>query len=107
MTVNYLAILLAAAVGLPFCADGQSQQQFAVSAEEIAQTLSDQGIRIADDHVSLLAKVVATDSHPQLDILSVAPFGGRSSTKHSEAQSLVKLGCRRPGTCLPFYVVVM
>jgi hypothetical protein len=106
MTAKHLAIVFVAVAGLPFGAQGQSQQRVAVSAEEIAQTLSAQGIRIADDQVSLLANVVATESHPQLDILSVAPFGGRTSTKHAEAQSLVKLGCRRPGTCLPFYVVV-
>jgi len=106
MTAKYLAIVLVVAAGLPFGAQGQSQQRFAVSGVEIAQALSDQGIRISDDQVSLLARVVATDAHPQLDILSVAPFGVLSNTKHSEAQSLVKLGCRRPGACLPFYVFV-
>jgi len=96
-------MLLAAAMSVPGW--GQSQDRFVLTAPQIARTLSDQGMQITDS-VSLLARVVATEPHPVLDIISVAPLGERWSAGRSETHSLVKLGCHLPGTCLPFYVIV-
>ena len=106
MTVKCLAIVLGAMTGIPLWGQPHTQAQFALTERQVARCISGQGINISDDQVSLLAKVVATESHPLLDILSVAPFNGRLSTEHSKAQSLVKLGCRLRAVCLPFYVVI-
>jgi hypothetical protein len=50
--------------------------------------------------------VVASEPSPLLEVLSVKPLGDRSSGKHSESHSLVKMGCRVAGACLPFYSIV-
>jgi hypothetical protein len=59
-----------------------------------------------DEQVQLLANVVATEASPVLDILSVVPLRSQSPGEQREQHSLVKLGCRLPGTCLPFYSIV-
>ena len=106
MTARYMAVLLTASFWLPGCALAQSQERFPLSAHQVAGTLSDHGIKIADSQVSLLAKVVATKPLPVLDVLSVASLGERWSAGRSESHSLVKIGCHEPGTCLPFYAIV-
>ena len=58
------------------------------------------------DRISMLANVVATEPHPMLDIVSVEPLGVRRSEANAGTHSLVKLGCRTAGACLPFFVVV-
>jgi hypothetical protein len=63
-------------------------------------------MQVTEDRISLLAKVVATEPNPTMDIMSIGPLGGRETTGLSEARSLVKLGCHLSGTCLPFYAVV-
>ena len=85
---------------------GQSQDHFALTAQQVAQAVSGKGIEIAGEQISLLAKVVATEQNPQLDVLAVEPLSDRWSGQHSEARTLVKLGCHLPGTCLPFYAIV-
>jgi hypothetical protein len=90
----------------PVCGQAQAQDQFDLTVEQVARTLSDRGMRIADNQISLLAKVVATEPHPVLDIISVAPFGEGSSAEHPQFRSKVKLACHLPGTCLPFYAIV-
>jgi hypothetical protein len=103
-----MAALMIVAMGLPGLAQSQSQVQgrFPLTAHQVAQTFSSNGIQTADEQVLLLAKVVASEPSPVLDILSVEPLADRSAGKHREARSLVKLGCRLPGTCLPFYSIV-
>lgn len=100
--------MMIVAMGLPGWAQAPSQAQsrFPLTAHQVAQTLTGNGIQVADDQVSLLAKVVASDPFPQLEILSVQALGVRSSGKRSESGSLVKLGCRVAGVCLPFYSIV-
>jgi hypothetical protein len=97
--------MLMMAMGVPGWAQAQSQLQrrFPLTAHLVAQALSGNGIQTMDEQVSLLARVVATEPAPVLDILSVVPLGSRSPGEHGELHSLVKLGCRLPGTCLPFY----
>jgi hypothetical protein len=96
------------AIGFPGLVRAQSQLQrrFPLTAHQVAQALSANGIQTVDEQVVLLAQVVATEPAPVLDVLSVAPLGSRSPDKHSELHSLVKLGCHLPGTCLPFYSIV-
>lgn len=110
MTARWIAISLVAALGMPGSAQSPSQHRFELTARQVARavtrTLADRRIEITDQQVSLLAKVVATDPDPVLDISSVAPLGDRQSAGHSETSSKIKLVCRLPGTCLPFYAIV-
>ena len=108
MTTRWMPAMMIVAMSLPGWAQAPSQVQsrFLLTVHLVAQTLTDNGIQVADDQVSLLAKVVASEPTPLLEVLSVKPLGDRSSGKHSESGSLVKVGCRVAGTCLPFYSLV-
>jgi hypothetical protein len=110
MAARWIAISLVAATGLPGSAQPASQHRFALTAGQVARavtrTLSSSQIQIADEQVSLLAKVVATDPDPVLDISSVAPFCDWGSAGRCETYSKIKLVCHLPGTCLPFYAIV-
>ncbi|MGA3344157.1 MAG: hypothetical protein ABSC76_04720 [Terracidiphilus sp.] len=108
MTTRWIPTLLMVAMGLPLGVRAQSQLQgrFQISAHQVAQTLTANGVQTLDEQVLLLAKVVASEPSPVLDILSVEPLGNRPPGQHSELRSLVKLGCHMPGTCLPFYSIV-
>jgi hypothetical protein len=104
MTARWIVVLWMAAMTLQGW--GQSQDRFALTARQVARTLADRGIQVADGQVSLAAKVVATEPFPVLDILSVEPLGDRQSAEQSKPRSWVKLACHLPGTCLPFYAIV-
>jgi hypothetical protein len=110
MTAKWVAVLVLA--GFSVSGWGQthvksfSQYRFAITAQEVAQTLSDRGVRVENQQVTLLARVVATDPHPVLDVIRVEPVGGRPAKGNTEARSLVKLACHMPGTCLPFFAMV-
>jgi hypothetical protein len=110
MAARWIAISLVAAMGLPGSTQSPSQHRFALTAGQVARavtrTLSSSQIPIADEQVSLLARVVATDPDPVLDISSVAAFCDRGSAGHCETYSKIKLVCHLPGTCLPFYAIV-
>jgi len=106
MTSKWIAVLSIAAMSLTGWSQFQLQDSFALTADQVAQSVSKGGIEVAGDQVFLLANVVAKVPYPALDVLSVEPlgdkwFGGRSGT-----HSWVKLGCHLPGECLPFYAVV-
>ena len=106
MTSKWIAVLSIAAMSLTGWSQSQLQDHFALTADQVAQSVSKGGIEVAGDQVFLLANVVAKVPYPALDVLSVEPlgdkwFGGRSGT-----HSWVKLGCHLPGECLPFYAVV-
>jgi len=101
-----MAALLMATMVLPGWGQSQLQGRFPLTEHQVAQTLSSNGILTGDEQVILLAKVVASEPSPALDILSVEPLGDRSYGKRREARTLVKLACHAPGTCLPFYSIV-
>jgi hypothetical protein len=87
---------------------GQSQLQdrFALTAGQVALALSAGGIQTTERQVSLLTRVVATESSPALDVLSVEPLGRQLVGEHSPTRSRVRMGCHLPGKCLPFYAIV-
>jgi hypothetical protein len=60
----------------------------------------------ADGQVSLLARVVATEPNPALDVVSVEAFSKELVAGQSVVRSRVKLSCRLAGKCLPFFVIV-
>lgn len=108
MATRWMPALFMVAVGFP--ASGQSlshsQARFEITAHQVAQALSTNGIQTVDQQVSLLANVVATEPSPVLEILSVEPLDAGSSGSRREARSLVKLVCHLAGACLPFYSIV-
>jgi hypothetical protein len=106
MTARWIPILLMAAISAPGWGQSQSQDHFALTAGQVARALCERGIQTADKQVSLPARVVATEPEPILDILSVETLGEAPSAKHFQVRSRVKLACRLPGRCLPFYVIV-
>jgi hypothetical protein len=106
MRARCIAVFILLAMGFSGWAQSQSQDCFALNPQQVARALSDRGMQIAQDHISLLANVVATEPHPVLDVLSFESLGIRWSSGHAEAHSLVKLGCHLPGKCLPFYAIV-
>jgi hypothetical protein len=106
MMTKWIAGMLMMAMCVAARGQSQPQGRFALTAAQIAHTLSGKGIQIEAGQVSLLANVVATEPQPLLDVLSVEPLSDRWSGQHSEARSLVKLACHLPGTCLPFYAIV-
>jgi hypothetical protein len=106
MTARWKPALFMVAISL--CGWGQSQprQRFALTVRQVAQTLTDKGIRTTDQEVSLLAKVVATEPNPALDVLSVDPLGDQSAGEHAETRFRIRMACHLPGRCLPFYALV-
>ena len=110
MTTRWIAAALTAAVSLAGWGQSSSRpdsgDHFSITTQLVAQTLSGRGMRIEDRQVSLLAKVVATEPHPVLEILTVGPLDDHSSVKNSIRGTLVKLVCHNPAACLPFYATV-
>ncbi|MGD0938449.1 MAG: hypothetical protein ABR905_01970 [Terracidiphilus sp.] len=108
MKTRWIPALMIVAMGWPGCfySPCQAQGRYSLTPHRVAQTFTANGIETADEQVSLLANVVASEPAPVLDILSINPLGDRSPGKHRESRSLVKMGCREPGVCLPFYSIV-
>jgi len=108
MKSRWIPALLIVAVGVPGWVQSQCQAQgrYPLTAHLVAQALASHGIQTADEQISLLANVVASEPAPVLEILSIDPLGGRLSSNHRQSGSLVKLGCREAGVCLPFYSIV-
>jgi hypothetical protein len=103
MSTRAFTLLLMAAMTVP--AWGQSSSHFALTAEQVARALSVGGIATAAQQVSLPARVVAAETAPALDILSIEPpFSKTQLTGHGPSR--VKLACHQPGECLPFYANV-
>jgi hypothetical protein len=106
MTARWLPIFLMAAMSVPGWGQSPSRERFPLTERQVARALSERGIQTADEQVSLSARMVATEPEPILDVLSVETLGESPSAKHSQVRSRVKLACRLPGRCLPFYAIV-
>jgi hypothetical protein len=108
MTTRLIPVLLMMAMGLfgYVPAQSQAQRRFPITAHQVAQALSGNGIQTMDEQVLMLANVVATEPAPVLDTLSAVPLGDGAQGTHREPHFLVKLGCHLPGACLPFYSIV-
>jgi hypothetical protein len=106
MTARWLSVSLMAAMSMPAWGQYQQQHRFPLTAAQVARALSAGGIQTAEEQVSMLTRVFATESTPALDVLSVELLPRQPVTEHSPARSRVKLGCHLPGRCLPFYAIV-
>ncbi len=106
MRVGWVSISLMAAISLPGWGQSQSQDRFALTAGQVARALSSSGIQTREEQVSLLTRVVATESSPALDVLSVERLAKQLGAEHASTRSRVRLACHLPGKCLPFYAIV-
>jgi hypothetical protein len=106
MTARWLSVLLMAAMNMPAWAQSQPQDRFTLTAAQVARALSGNGMPTFDSQVSLLTRVVATEPDPALDVVSVEAISKEPLAGHSATGSRVKLACRLPNYCLPFFVTV-
>jgi hypothetical protein len=107
IAIRWITVLSISAMSVFGWGQSQPKDRFALTVDQIAQTLSDNGFHVTGQQVSLLANVVAAEPHPLLDVLAVEPLGGRRPGESTDPRTLVRLACREPGKCLPFYVIVM
>jgi hypothetical protein len=98
---------LVIAMSLPVWGQSQPKARFSLTPDHVVRALFAKGIHIPDQHVSLLADVVAAEPNPALDILTITPLGNRSSGIRVESRSLLKVACHVTGECLPFYAIVI
>jgi hypothetical protein len=106
MTARWLSILLMTAMSISACGQSQPQDRFVLTAGQVARALSDRGMPTSDGQVSLLTRVVATEPDPALEVVSVEAIGKEPLAGPSAAGSRIKLACRLPNYCLPFFVTV-
>jgi len=104
MTLKWIAGLLLATMSVPGW--GQSQDWFALTAQQVERALQERGMPTAGMRVTLVANVVATEPNPVFDIRAVEPLGNSLTGKHTGTQSWVRVACHESGTCLPFYAFV-
>jgi len=98
--------LMALALLITATAHGSAQQQarFPVTPQQVAHALLRHGLTVADDQVSLVASIVASNPEPQLDVDSVEPLNAGGNDPRIRAK--VKLVCPQPRACIPFYAIV-
>jgi hypothetical protein len=86
---------LCAAMALPGAA---APGRNTITAEQIADTLNEAGMRVSAQQVTLLADVVASTSKPALRVASMERWG--------DHRVKVRLDCDSSAECLPFLVAV-
>jgi hypothetical protein len=95
-----LALILIALFITPASAQLRPRLRFTLNPESLTQSIlkafSQQGIITDATHIALLTNVIATDPNPTLDIRSTTSFRGSST---------IQLTCRKPASCLPFYIL--
>lgn len=89
------AMALCAAMALPGMA---APIQNSITAEQIADTLNQAGMKISAQQVTLLADVVASTRKPALRVASMERWG--------DHRVKVRLDCASNAECLPFLVAV-
>lgn len=73
-------------------------EHYAISAAQIAATVTRFGIAVEPDQVKLLADVVATTESPRLVVRSIRQWGNQ--------RVMARLECENPAQCTPFFVGV-
>jgi hypothetical protein len=82
----------------------QQQARFPVTRQQVAHALLRHGLTVADDQVSLVASIVASNPEPELDVDLVQPLG--ASVGDPRIRAKVRLVCPQPRACVPFYAIV-
>jgi hypothetical protein len=89
------AMALCAAMALPGVA---APGRVAITPAEVADVLSEAGIKVSSQQVTLLADVVASTSNPKLRVESMERWG--------DHRMKVRLACDSNTECLPFLVAI-
>ncbi|MGA2570219.1 MAG: hypothetical protein ABSF23_06835 [Terracidiphilus sp.] len=71
-------------------------EHYAITPGLVAATMSQAGMQVTPDQVTLLANVVATTPAPALKVASVQKLNDR--------RFLARMECRKSEECLPFFV---
>ena len=89
------ALLLSAAMALPAApAPGRA----AITPAQIAAAITNAGVKVSAEQVTLLTEVTAASAAPGLEVQSMEPWGIR--------RMRVRLTCGASEQCLPFFVAV-
>jgi hypothetical protein len=88
-------LTLAVAIALPAVA---APSRAAITTTQIAAAISDAGMKISAEQVTLLTDVLATTSSPTLTVQSMEPWG--------DHRMKVRMDCAGSEECLPFFVAV-
>jgi hypothetical protein len=106
MRTRWVIGLLVTVSSLPGLSQSVPRERYALTEQQVANALVARGVTSADARVSFVAKIVATEPNPLLDVLSVEQPHDWQPAKDADARTWVKLGCHVHGKCLPFYVLV-
>ncbi len=69
-----------------------------ITATQVATAISELGMAVSAQQITLLTDAVTTSVAPSLKVQSMEPWGDR--------RMKVRMGCARLDQCLPFYVAV-
>jgi hypothetical protein len=96
--------LLVVCVSVPLLSQAKPRACFALSQVQIAHAIAGKEVEVEGGDIVLPVRVSASIADPVLDVVSINPFGGQGTA--SLSRFWVKMTCRIPGTCLPFYAIV-
>jgi hypothetical protein len=105
MRARWIPVLLMATMAIPGLGRAQSQSRFRLTPQQVASVLTEKGIATTGE-ISLPATVVANVPSPVLDVVSIEPIAKGQPAQYASARFSVRLACRQPGACLPFYATV-
>ncbi|HVU46810.1 MAG TPA: hypothetical protein VHD85_11825 [Terracidiphilus sp.] len=88
-----LFCIAVAAAALPALA---APGRFAITTERIAAAITNRGVQITPDQVTLFTGVVASVANPELKVESIDRSGNR--------QAIARIACADSAQCLPFMV---
>ncbi|MDR3735509.1 MAG: hypothetical protein P4L10_08245 [Acidobacteriaceae bacterium] len=72
----------------------------------IAVSLNELGDHVGRARITLPGKVFSSSPDPSLSISSIATLHEGDAKKDAEPRSALRMVCRQPSTCVPFYVIV-
>jgi hypothetical protein len=75
-----------------------SPNSFDVSLDPTTAALSQSNIPVTSGQVRRITSVRATQANPDLEVTSIIPW--------QKASARVRMRCRQPEVCLPFYVII-
>ena len=104
MMVRSMALFFAVVLAAPLVAQPPGHPGYSIGAGQVAHALNAQGIEVRAGQVKMVARVVANRPEPDLVVLGAGVPAGTYAG--GGKLSWVKLGCRDPGVCLPFFVRV-
>jgi len=109
MNARWIA-LLGLGVALAQAAELSAAQCFSLSQEQVRQAIAkgfeERGIGLNGAQVVLPAKVVTSMANPALDIRSIYSLPNLHGDGESKSRAAVRMICRLPNVCLPFYAIV-